>query len=144
VELESWRREAREKLELLQAELLETQKQVDATKERLSLLDRLLALEASPSSVASSEVAGKPDDLLDACEAILREIGEPVHIRGLYGALIERRMPIPGRGTEANLIVRLQRSEGRFVRTGRGMYGLPEFGIPEARPQRRRKRSKRK
>lgn len=143
-ELEAWREEARRRLEALQVEIVERQREADEMRERLTLLDRLLSLERGAAGAESGPAPDMPVDLLDACEAIVRGAGEPLHVRTLYEALVDRRVPIPGRGTEANLIVRLQRSDGRFIRTGRGTYGLPEFGIPEAKPVRQRKRTRRK
>src|SRR5207253_1144130 len=75
--------------------------------------------------------------LLGASERILRDAGRPLHIKELLPLLREKGISLPGRGTEANVIVRLTRSNGRFVRTGRGTYGLPEFGLPEVKPTKR-------
>jgi hypothetical protein len=82
-------------------------------------------------------VGRSANDLLDECERILREAGGPVHIKDLHSALLQQGIPLPGKGTEANVIVRLRRAKERFVRTGRGTYGLPEFGLPEVEPVRR-------
>jgi hypothetical protein len=40
---------------------------------------------------------------------------------------------------EANLIVRLQRSNGRFVRVGRGTYAPTSLGLKETQPTRKRR-----
>lgn len=139
-ELHEWRSEAREELERARIELIDVQKRMEAAQERLRLLDQLLALEENKGAGEVIKDAQRdPVDLLDACEQILREAGKPLHIKELQAALLERGIPLPGKGTEANLIVRLQRSDGRFMRTGRGTYGLPQFGLPEAKPIRRRK-----
>jgi hypothetical protein len=52
-------------------------------------------------------------------------------------------VPLPGRGTEANLLVRLHRSNGRFVRTGRGTFAPVSMGASEVKPTRRRRVSAR-
>lgn len=83
------------------------------------------------------------DDLLDACERLVRSAGKPLHIGELHAALLKEGVPIPGRGTEANLLVRLHRSNGRFVRTGRGTYAPVSMGVQEIRPTRRRRMSQR-
>jgi hypothetical protein len=72
-------------------------------------------------------------------EAILAEKGEPMHIGALRDVLIERGIPLPGRGDEANIIVRLRRDDTRFTRTGRGTYGLTAWGLPAVAPTRRKK-----
>jgi hypothetical protein len=70
--------------------------------------------------------------------------GRALHISELHEELLARGVPIPGRGTEANLIVRLQRSDGRFVRVGRGMYAPQKMKIPEAKPVRIRRAAERR
>ena len=39
-----------------------------------------------------------------------------MHVSKLHAALLDAGIPIPGPWTEANVIVRLTRSEGRFIR----------------------------
>jgi len=78
------------------------------------------------------------DELLDACERVVRQAGRPLHISELHKALIGSGVVIPGRGTEANLLVRLHRASGRFVRTGRGTYAPPDMA-PEVRPVHKRR-----
>ena len=147
-ELTAWRELARAEVERAQSDLAEAQRRADATRERLGLLDRLLALEQS-GPVDESSTGGlvsvrnaieEPPGLLDSCERIIRDRGQPVHISELLPALNEAGVAIPGRGTDANVIVRLRRAPDRFVRTGRGMYALPEFGLHEAPTKRKKKR----
>jgi hypothetical protein len=144
MELREWQSEAHEELERARADLARAQKRLDAAQDRVRLLDQLSALEQDKSGDAVKDARQSSVDFLDACEQILRDVGKPLHLKELQSALLERGVPLPGRGTEANLIVRLQRSDGRFVRTGRGTYGLPEFGVPEKKPVRRRKTAKRR
>lgn len=141
-ELTRWRAEALAQLQQSQGELAELQKQVRARQEKLELVERLLSLEGGDNMVTKAAVTG-PDALLDACEEIIRAKGHPIHISEIHSALIERGVPIPGKGDEANIIVRLQRASGRFIRTGRGTYGLSDFGVPEVRPVRTVRRSRR-
>jgi hypothetical protein len=124
-------------------------KQVDlaTVEERLSLVTKLIDVETraqggtpEPSSQEGTPEAGAhPDaprrarattDLEQAVEEILREAGAPMHISEIRARLIEQHVPIPGRGDDANVIVRLRRLENRFTRTARGTYGLAEWGIP--------------
>ena len=141
--LRKWRSREMREIEEAQSELLRLQRKLREAQERLELLDRLLALEGeeTPEPIQSPS---RPGEFLDACEEIVRKAGKPMHIRDIHAALIENGIPIPGKGTQANVISRLQRSGGRFIRTGRGMYGLPEFGYPEVKPSRKRRRSSRK
>lgn len=141
-ELQEWRREAAIELERAQQELSSLQRRVDEARERVTLLDRLLAVEGDASGTAIAPGASSSDDLLDACERIVRAAGRPLHIRELHAALVKEGVPLPGRGTEANVIVRLQRSNGRLVRTGHGTYAPADFGLPESRPTRRRRVSR--
>jgi hypothetical protein len=145
-ELATWKVEAERELEDAQRSMSEAQSRLEAARERLGLLERLQVLELGEpvKEVSTSQGAGHSPDFLDACEAILREAGEPLHIADLLARLQAASVSIPGRGTDANVIVRLRRAEGRFVRTGRGTYGLPEFGVPEAPTSTRRRRKKRK
>lgn len=139
-DLREWRLRTLREMEEAKVELQHLQRRLGRSQERLELLDRLLALEAgdAPEPVQSPS---SPGDFLAACERILGEAGRPMHIRDIHAALIDDRVPIPGRGSQANVIARLQRSDGRVIRTGRGMYGLPEFGYSEVKPTRRRHRS---
>jgi hypothetical protein len=149
-ELRRWKAEAVAELEAAQAGLAAAQQQSEACRERLRLLDRLLAVESGPEAAGSSQessmqTAQEPtsptDDLLYACEKVVRNAGRPLHIKELHAALLNEGIPIPGRGTEANLLVRLHRSNGRFVRTGRGTFAPVSMGAQEVRPTQRRRLS---
>jgi hypothetical protein len=139
-ELRLWRGEAAEALDRAQQEFQTAQRRLDEARERLALLDRLAAVEGDGGKVPNSSPA--VDELLDACERFMREAGRPLHISELHAALLKNGVRIPGRGSEANVIVRLQRSAGRFVRTGRGRYAPTDFGLPDAKPVRRRRISR--
>jgi hypothetical protein len=151
-ELRRWRAEAVAELEAAQASLAAAQQQAEACRERLRLLDRLLVVEGGSEEVALSQdsltqIAPGPtqptDALLDACESVVRKAGRPLHIKELHAALLNEGIPIPGRGTEANLLVRLHRSNGRFVRTGRGIFAPASMGVLEIKPTQRRRVSAR-
>jgi hypothetical protein len=142
-ELTRWQQEASEEVQLLQTQLAELQKRAEDAKVRLSLVERLLALEGNASDTHPASRLEAPD-LLSACEAILRAQGHPLHISEIFAGLVAQTVPIPGKGNEANVIARLQRSDGRIIRTGRGTYSLPEFGIAEQKPTKQRRRARRK
>lgn len=129
---------ARAEVEALQANLLRIQKSLKKAQERLTLLDQLAALEDGSSGEPAPPVRSSLE-FLDACERILREAEKPMHVAEIHAALLEVGVAIPGRGTLANVVTRLQRSEGRFIRTGRGTYGLQDFGLPEMKPTRSRR-----
>lgn len=146
-DLRRWKAEATAELEAAQAALAAAQQRAEASRERLRLLDRLLAVESGSEAASSQENAMQTaqertapvDDLLDSCEKVIRNAGKPLHIRELHAALLNEGIPIPGRGTEANLLVRLHRSNGRFVRTGRGTFAPVSMGAQEVRPTHRRR-----
>lgn len=145
-ELQRWKTETAAQLEATLAELAGVQQRVEACRERLRLLDRLLAIESGPGLASDQEMSGRTtqemppaDDLLDVCERVVLSAGRPLHIKELHAALLDQGIPIPGRGTEANLLVRLHRSNGRFIRTGRGTFAPAAMGTDEVRPTRRRR-----
>jgi hypothetical protein len=143
-ELRRWRVETAADLERAQLELAVVQKRIADLRERLNLIDRLLAVEAGGNGDGVRVSLADPDDLLAACERIVRAAGRPLRIRELHAALVKEGVPLPGRGTEANVIVRLQRSNGRFIRTAHGTYAPVDFGLPESKPVRSRRVVRRK
>jgi hypothetical protein len=129
-------------------------RRIAADQEEEKLLARLLALrrgEPAQALGAGPAPATRPrpaeseaDGGNAAVRAVFEEIsaaGRPVHISELMRLLGERKVSIPGAGTQANLITHLRRDR-RLVRPSRGMYGLAEWGL-EAMPAGRRKRRKR-
>lgn len=135
IELQMWRDEVLKQLEKSREDLAALQKSIKESEERLQLLDRLIALDGDYKTSAH-ESSLDSDPFLSSCIEVIREYSKPMSIGDLHSNLLERGFPIPGKGTQANVIARIQRSEGKIIRTGRGMYGLPEFGIPEVRPVR--------
>ena len=138
-DLLKWRDQVIEDIQTNKAELADAQKRLFESQERLELIEKLLELEGEKTEDREGHIK-KPKDLLDECEKILLEAGKPMHVKKIHEELLRRGVPIPGKGTEANVISRFQRSGGRFIRTGRGTYGLPEFGIPEAKPVRKQRK----
>jgi hypothetical protein len=134
-----WRSQVTEEIERFKVELSHLQIRLNESNERLELIDKLLEL-GNKEKKETIKFPTYTDNLIDGCEVILREIGKPMHIRELHLGLLKKGIPIPGKGNQANVIARLQRSEGRIIRTGHGMYGLPEFGLPEKKPVRKRKK----
>lgn len=123
-ELHALHSRAAAELEAAARELAEAQQRMSDAEARVKLLEDLLALEGGGHSTTSpaSEVASV--DVVDATVAILEARGVPTSLADLRGALLERGVPLPGKGEPANLIARFQRSGGRIIRVGRGMYDL--------------------
>jgi len=134
--LMKWRSQVTEEIERIKVELSNLQIRLTESNERLELIDKLLAL-GNKEKKETIKLPTNTDNLIDECVVILREVGKPMHIRELHLGLLNNGIPIPGKGNQANVIARLQRSEGRIIRTGRGMYSLPEFGLPEKKPVRK-------
>jgi hypothetical protein len=63
-----------------------------------------------------------------------------MHISAIENELRERKIPIPGRGTTANIITRMRRANGQFTRVGSGTYALAEWNLEPMMPKRRRRR----
>ena len=75
---------------------------------------------------------------------ILAATGDPMHVSKIENELRERKIPIPGKGTVANLITRIRRANGRFVRVASGTYGLSEWNLkPMPSKKKARKRATR-
>lgn len=145
-----------EQVERLQQKIAELQTELSAAEERGELARRLLALMppggAEPTPQAAGDFPGKKNvrkvqkagvgnSLEDVVEVLLRERGEPMHISDIRAALLERGVNLPGRGDEANVIVRLRRDPEKFVRPARGKYALREWGLQDLPTRRRARRS---
>jgi hypothetical protein len=144
--LSAWQEALTRQAENLRTEIHAKQTDLAHVEERLSLVNKLIDVEtrahggtlgangeATPlPRPSSSDLSARPStpDLEDAVEEILRAAGEPLHISSIRETLMSQGVPIPGRGDDANIIVRLRRYEERFTRTARGTYGLAEWGIP--------------
>jgi hypothetical protein len=71
--------------------------------------------------------ASDRDELVAAVIDVLEESGEPMAIRPLMAAVVERGAPIPGRGEQSNLISVISRTP-EIERVARGIYGLAGWG----------------
>lgn len=161
--LNRWADLTRREIQELTAAMLPLQERLEVAREQLDLIGRLIGLaEAHGAETGSSRGDSSPSadhgtgtmpplpavvqgaDLEDRLEAILRQQGAPVHIKNIRKLLIAQGVPLPGRGDEANIILRLRRSDERFVRTGRGLYGLRSWGLSEVKAVRTRRRTRTK
>ena len=126
-DLVAWEEELLAEQERLASELEPLLGQRDQVRTKLELIQRLKSLEqnGAPQAVDSRESHVKSvNELQSAVHAILEEHGKPMHISEIRVALLARGVPIPGRGTDANIIVHLRRAKDMFTRQGRGTYAL--------------------
>lgn len=156
--LYAWKESLKAKAEALQADLEAKHVALAQLEERLALVSKLIEVEvrdngdeptretvsASLAQKSNSQKPAKSQGLEDAVEEILAAAGEPTHISTIREELVKRGTPIPGRGDDANIIVRLRQDQGRFTRTARGTYALAKWGLPPlaSRTTKRRRRVK--
>lgn len=125
------------------------QKRLDAAREKLDLVRRLRHLVTGGEQPRSRQIGndqlGEPlGDVEQQIQQILTKAGKPMHIGSIRDELIARGVPLPGRGDEANIILRLRRALTLFTRTGRGMYGLTSWNLQPVAPAARRRRVRRR
>lgn len=125
-------------LDTLRAEWRQVEERISVKEVQLRNLDELLALEGVTGSRGAAEngVRSAPASFLDAAAEIVGESPAGVHYQELLATLNSRGINVPGRDPGANLIAHLTRDE-RFVRTGRGTYGLREKHAAASPPTRR-------
>ena len=153
----------RERLSKSEQERAELDRAITAAREEERLLLRLLALRkgAEPAeggattaayvgSATGMENPHETDDIANskhpAVQAVIRELataGRSLHISELMRLLHDKHVPIPGAGTQANLITHLRR-DPRLVRPSRGMYALAAWGLENMPATVRRKKRKRR
>jgi hypothetical protein len=151
-QLQQWAAALEIEIEQIRGDISPLEQRLAAARERLDLIQRLMRLTegavprraaGSSKSVSAGDSAhpqaGK-QDLEFHLESILREAGKPLHISKIREALVDRAIPLPGRGDEANIIIRLRRAPERFTRTGRGTYALATLGLDAVPPAKRRRR----
>jgi hypothetical protein len=156
-ELKAWEEAVEREIVRLLSAIAPLQRDLDGARARLDLIKRLRQLGtgdkgqpgASDASAVAAKVVGQrassgaQGEIEPVVEEILGCAGAPMHVRSIWQALVDRRVPLPGRGDEANIILRLRRDSDRFVRTGRGMYGLKAWNLPVVPPATRRVRRSR-
>jgi hypothetical protein len=148
--LRAWAEEIEREIAEITASILPLQQRLDASHEKLDLVHRLIHLSAPAQTSAPSKVEAPPFPRMaslpgveDRIEEILRNTGKPMHIRDIRDSLIQMGVPLPGKGDEANIILRLRRDSDRFVRTARGTYALVAWNLPEYLPAPRKKKVQR-
>lgn len=131
-------------VEEARTEMARLKLKISTMEERLQLVSRLIEVEtrvesdddvSTPrrsltSDLELSSPRSQEDELEVEVERILEASGKPLHISEIRSELLKNGVSIPGRGDDANIIVRLRKDGTRFTRTARGTYGLPKWGIP--------------
>ncbi|OFW01702.1 MAG: hypothetical protein A3G20_04270 [Acidobacteria bacterium RIFCSPLOWO2_12_FULL_59_11] len=146
--VETWLAEITERIRSNTAEVARLQDEIAADSRRQSALKALLAAAANGSPPPQEVATTGPNPVGSAARTsihpieqgaidILAASGQPLHISDLRAELARRGIPIPGKGTDANVIVYLARST-EVCRVGRGLYALRAWRVPEV-PRRRRR-----
>lgn len=164
-QLRAWAETTERDIQEIKEAIAPLQEKMENASQRLDLIKRLIHLSeagatrpkvkgdhqhtprpAQTANIRPETVIGLPSSLEDHIEDILQLADSPMHVSEIRETLIERGLPLPGKGEEANIIVRMGRSENRFVRTGKGTYGLSSWNFQPVTPTRKvrsRRRSKR-
>jgi hypothetical protein len=115
----------------LDAEADAIQTALAEARKRLMLYHELLAaLTKAPVKVSDEELRiGRSvrERTIRATAEILGEFERPMTIQEIHGAFIRQGKPLPGRGTPTNIVAHISTSP-LFVRRGRGIYALAEWG----------------
>ena len=140
--LSAWERDIQNELRTVSKDLETLLSKRDHLQAKLDLLRVLQNLERGSEPTEGPDGAGSRtrqttgERVAGAVSAVLDEGGRPMHVREIRTVLDSKGVALPGRGTDANLIVHLSRKPDVFVRTSRGTYGLTEW--TRHSPKRRR------
>ncbi len=132
-ELSAWERDIQNELTEVSSDLESLLSRRDHLQAKLDLVRVLKNLERGAESGGGMDSASaRPrqttaERIGETVAAILDERGDPMHVSDIRAAMASRGVPVPGRGTDANVIVHLSRKPDVFVRTSRGTYGLAKW-----------------
>jgi len=152
-----WLTEVAERIQTNTAEVTRLQNEIAADTRRQAALNALLAAsgdgDEARGALAALESPADTAERKPKCVTlhpieqgaveILAERAKPLHISELRDQLSRRGIPIPGKGTDANVIVYLARCNN-ICRVGRGLYALRAWNVPEVPARRRRASRKRR
>lgn len=160
-DLRRWSAEIEAEIANIKAQIAPLESELNNALQKLDLVQRLMHLDIHGEDrarnpfpdlgLAPADAGEQPKEkngsvspatLEDHIAQLLETSGEPIHVSEIRRRLVEAGVPLPGKGEEANIIVRMGRDEARFVRTGKGTYGLKAWGIAPAAPTRRVKKRK--
>ena len=154
-ELHQWSEQLSNEIISIEGKLTPLRAEIQRSKEELELVLGLIRLRESDdqeSPFAAVQKNGANTNVSDdhvtggleqEVEKILKASGKPMHIGAIAECLRDAGVVIPGKGQEANIIVRLRRSSDRFTRTARGVYGISDWGLKEMPVRKRRRRRRR-
>ena len=123
-ELKKWYEDALNDLIEANSTLSEAQQQVNMLEQKVKSLESLFILEGGDITKIVIPEDLRQKDVVDSAVKIIEDNGGSMHIGEIRRKLLEAGMPLPGKGTDANLIAKFQRSNGRIVRVGRGLYDI--------------------
>ena len=123
-------------LEELRARFRTLGDEISLKEAQLRNLDDLLAVE-SHDATADVPAAPAGRTFVEVAYEIISAADGGIHYQELLRELVERGVLVPGKDPAANLITHLSR-DVRFVRTGRGTYGLDGRDRPAAAVKARR------
>lgn len=130
-----------DELEQMRAEQKRLAERVGIKEAQLRNLDELLAMEGAGPAVATLDGHRSAISFLDRAAEVLSNTRAGLHYRELVELLKADGVNVPGQDPGANLIAHLTR-DARFVRVGRGTYGLRNVhkGATAGKPSTRRRR----
>jgi hypothetical protein len=131
---------------LIENDQLQVRELLQTIEEKERQADYILKLlEAEDVELAEDVLDIAPKSVSDMAYEVLSSLDgqRPLHYRELADLIMAEGKHIPGQDPAANLISHLGRDE-RFVRTGRGIYGLAEWGLEIPRKTKPRRRTRRK
>jgi hypothetical protein len=103
---------------------MSAQKRSLEAEQRLASIDNLLLLENSEATGKATKPISR-SSFLDSAVEVFESVGHELRIAEIRNHLLDRGIPLPGKGNDANLIAVFQRSDGRIIRVGRGIYDIP-------------------
>jgi hypothetical protein len=124
------RRRYEKELILLQRKMADLQDKLKAARDKLALVDKLLALEGRPVEPAASTMPRRrnvKEEIIPAAIAALRELGTFSHYREIYKKAAEKGLVVTGKDPAANMLS-LFYYDPQFRKGNRaGFYGLAEW-----------------